>query len=289
MRNKVMAERLGPEEPLFSVVVPTYNRPMMLERAVESVRRQGLEDFELIVVDDGSKELDGSVERADPRVRVLRSPVNSGAAAARNLGLWSARGRYISFLDDDDEYLPSFLGATWQCLKDTPPEVGMSWCGVRCVDHSDEPSGEARVRLREFPLEYPDVPSLFAELASIGTGFGVTIKAEVARELGGFNSKLKTVEDTDFFLRLLIAGYLPTIVPGNHVVVHNHHGPRMTGVALQNTRARECQWLLLQYADFLDRHVLIRQRLLLQLSSAGVVATGVDFGHASDGICMSRA
>lgn len=284
-----MNEHVSRREPLFSVVIPTYNRTAMLVRAVASVRRQALEDFEVIVVDDGSREPQaGLTSLHDPRIRLLRTSANSGAAAARNVGIAAARGRYISFLDDDDEYLPSFLDATWRRWMGASPDVGMSWCGVKCIDHSADASGGANVRFREFPVGTLDPASLSVELVSIGTGFGVTVKREVLRRLGGFNVKLKTVEDTDFFFRLLIAGYVPAIVPGAHVVVHNHHGPRMTGGSLQGVRARECKWLMLQYAAFLDGHPMIRERLSSQLAHSARIAAGEGDPHTPEAGCWSR-
>src|SRR5688572_2640316 len=94
-----------------SIVIPTYNRPELLARSVRSVLAQSTAHFELIIVDDGSAtDIDTHFPSAlDARITILRSPIHSGVAAARNLGIRASRGRWISFLDDDDEYLPSFL------------------------------------------------------------------------------------------------------------------------------------------------------------------------------------
>ncbi len=83
----------------FSLIIPTYNRLPMLKEAVHSVLKQDFEDFELIVVDDGST--DGTAEEIEKfggRVRVLRSSENRGVSWARNRGITHARGKYIAFL-----------------------------------------------------------------------------------------------------------------------------------------------------------------------------------------------
>jgi glycosyltransferase involved in cell wall biosynthesis len=103
--------------------MPTFNRRATIMRAVDSVLAQTYRDWELIVVDDGST--DGTAEALrgiDPRVRVLVQP-NRGAAAARNTGIAACRGRYITFLDSDDEWLPHFLALTCGFLDRHPSEM----------------------------------------------------------------------------------------------------------------------------------------------------------------------
>jgi glycosyltransferase involved in cell wall biosynthesis len=98
--------------PLVSVIVPTYNRAELLERAINcSLGQKGEISVEVLVVDDCSSDSTADVVTAydDPRVRYLRHETNQGGAAARNTGILSARGRYIAFLDSDDEWDPDKL------------------------------------------------------------------------------------------------------------------------------------------------------------------------------------
>src|SRR5258708_6914008 len=96
--------------PLVSIIIPAYNRKAMLFDAVASVLAQSYRDWELIVVDDGST--DGTADdlhaRFGSRVRLIAQS-RRGVAAARNLGVRSARGDYIAFLDSDDFWLPRKL------------------------------------------------------------------------------------------------------------------------------------------------------------------------------------
>lgn len=100
---------------LVSVVVPTYNQPEFLQRALASVRAQTSTNWEAIIIDDGSEETNQQAIAAfvgamqDPRIRVLYSKKNRGPSRARNLGIRLSRGRYISFLDADDVWDPEKL------------------------------------------------------------------------------------------------------------------------------------------------------------------------------------
>jgi len=92
--------------PLVSVVIPTYNRQPILLGAIKSVLNQTFQDFEVLVVDDGSSDNTEKIvaDIKDPRVRCLHHRVSKGASAARNTGISAASGKLIAFLDDDDEW-----------------------------------------------------------------------------------------------------------------------------------------------------------------------------------------
>jgi glycosyltransferase involved in cell wall biosynthesis len=91
--------------PQFSVIIPTYNREQLLNEAVRSVLDQTIQDFEMVVVNDGGN---APIVPDDPRIRVL-TKANGGPASARNDGIRAAQGRYVAFLDDDDLYTPDRL------------------------------------------------------------------------------------------------------------------------------------------------------------------------------------
>lgn len=96
--------------PKVSVVIAAYNRPDYLQAALNSVLNQTYENFEIIVVDDGSEtDLSGIVESCSVDVRYVRQSENGGPSRARNRGVALADGAYVAFLDDDDEWLPSKL------------------------------------------------------------------------------------------------------------------------------------------------------------------------------------
>lgn len=93
-------------EPLITVIIPTYKRDKLVPRAIESVRRQTYQNIEILVVDDGSPDNTATVVQAipDQRIRYIRHETNKGLPAGRNTGIRAARGEYIAFIDDDDEW-----------------------------------------------------------------------------------------------------------------------------------------------------------------------------------------
>src|SRR5262245_56314305 len=96
------------EQPTVTVIVPTYNREAWLRRSIDSVRNQTFQNWQLLIVDDGST--DGSFELVkelagqDSRISWMRNVRTKGPAGARNSGIDCATGRYIAFLDSDDEW-----------------------------------------------------------------------------------------------------------------------------------------------------------------------------------------
>jgi glycosyltransferase involved in cell wall biosynthesis len=241
----------------------------MLRRAISSVCRQTFRDFELIVVDDGSTTscLSALSDLRDARIRSITNSCNIGVAGARNVGIEDARGRYISFLDDDDEYRSSFLSSTYACLENTPASVGVSWCSVEYIRYAEEPTRKRPAEVRDFATEYANSCTLFRQFLSIGMSFGVTIKASCLRQVGGFNTALKVEEDTDLFYRVLSHGFAPITVPGVHILRHDHHMVRLTGPAMLTESIRACKGFFRQYSELMDKYPLLRTDLLLYLAS----------------------
>src|SRR5215831_11307850 len=119
---------------LVSIIVPTYNRSETIRASIASVQRQTYQDWELIVVDDGSTdETAALIEGSDPRLVLIRQE-NQGVNAARNAAMLRARGRYISFLDSDDEWLPHHLELSVAFFRAHPEENFLS--GEFCEDGS---------------------------------------------------------------------------------------------------------------------------------------------------------
>ncbi len=107
--------------PKVSVIIPTYNRLSMLREAVQSVLHQDFEDFELIIVDDGSTDGTSEVMKAcGGRVKVIEHSQNRGVSAARNRGILQAKGKYIAFLDSDDLWVKGKLRIQVAFLDENP-------------------------------------------------------------------------------------------------------------------------------------------------------------------------
>lgn len=129
--------------PLISVIVPTYKRPGMLGRALDSLLAQTYENLEILVVDDNPPESSGREEtrrfmeryKTEACISYIEREENGGGALARNTGIESSHGEYIAFLDDDDEYLPGKIEAQLKLFeRSTVPDLGLVYCRTLYVD-----------------------------------------------------------------------------------------------------------------------------------------------------------
>jgi glycosyltransferase involved in cell wall biosynthesis len=205
--------------PFFSVIIPVYNRAAALARALESVRAQTCQDFEIVVVDDGSADDPRAVvERiGDCRIRFLRQD-NKGGGAARNTAIDHARGRFIAPLDSDDIFLPQHLERMKALLEGSRNLVG--YARMR-VDR-----GEGRVFLKPPRAIRPD-----EEMASYllcDRGFVPTITIAVEREMARrirYHENLRAAEDTDFAIRLALAGCRFAMIEEPGAVWNDLHNP----------------------------------------------------------------
>jgi len=179
--------------PLFSVVICTHNRAAVLLLSIRSVLDQTFDDFELVVVDDGSTDdtfaVVGTID--DHRVRYVHRP-NGGLSAARNTGARAARGRILAFLDDDDRFVPHLL-AELAVAVGSDERIVVSW-GADVVD--ERGAGVETMRPRDLGAAFAGYQGLF----NAGT---FAVSRELYLEVGGFEEDLRTSHQTEFALRLL--------------------------------------------------------------------------------------
>ena len=184
--------------PLFSVIIPTYNRRELLLRALASVRAQTFTDYEVIVVDDGST--DGTWEELqalDSRVRALHQH-NAGPGAARNLGAQHATGNYLAFLDSDDLWFPWTLASFAELILQNSSPAILSAKLIEFVDEVDLASvAEKPVKAEVFPDYYASCRRGYF----VGAGMAVLRRAEFSKT-GGFTTLRINAEDHDLILRM---------------------------------------------------------------------------------------
>lgn len=202
-----------PAGTVVSIILPTYNRAGFLDRALRSILTQTFPNWEALVVDDGSTDdTPQQVGRiGDPRVRYIRQPRNRGVSAARNLGLRLSRGRLVTFLDSDDEYLPVKLERQVAVLAAAPAEVGAVECGLRIVangTHRDQPP----------QLRGQDYLTFLRCREGVNMA-ALLVRADLARMVG-FDEGLTAREDVDFMARLLCQTSL-AFIDDPLVVIHN--------------------------------------------------------------------
>ncbi len=235
-----------------SVVIPTFNRWSMLNEAISSVLAQRSVDFELIIVDDGSTDetatqlpvlADHLADRHRP-VRVLAT-ANRGPAAARNVGVMTARAPFIAFLDSDDLWAPAklqrqleYMNARPDCQAAQTQEIWMRR-GVRV-----NPGRRHRKRGGYFFFE-----SLRTCLISPSA---VMMRATVFHELGGFDEEMRAAEDYDLWLRLLLL-YTVELLPESLVIRRAGHPGQLSATEPALDRFRILALLKLLRRDDLRR------------------------------------
>jgi hypothetical protein len=184
--------------PLFSVVIPTYNRRERLLRALRSVLAQTFVDYEIIVVDDGSS--DGTMEAlagVTGPVTAIRQ-ANRGPAAARSTGVRAATGDFIAFLDSDDTWFPWTLASYADAVKQNDRLGWLYGGGVANPQAVNGSNGKTPMVCRSFP-DYFSAASVdgLMPLAS-----GVAISRQLLLALGGLNESMRVAEDVDLWFRL---------------------------------------------------------------------------------------
>lgn len=186
--------------PFFSVVIPVFNRARVLPGAIDSVLAQSEHDFEIIVVDDGSTDNPAAIVEAfaDPRIRYVRKE-NGGGGTARNRGIDLAQGRFVAFLDSDDVFLPHHLAAMRRVVE------GQS--NIAAYARMIVERGCGRAFLKPPRAIRPN--EHMASYLLCDRGFVPTITLVVARETAArvrYNESLPFAQDTDFAIRLFLAG-----------------------------------------------------------------------------------
>lgn len=177
--------------PFFSIILPTFNRAHLIRRALGSVLAQSFADWELLIVDDGSSDNTREIIQdylLDPRIS-YSFEVNSGPAMARNRGIASAHGGYITFIDSDDEYLPEHLQLRYNALKNS--DVQLLHGGLEII-------GDPYVADMHDTTKCIPISDCFVG----GTFF---IKRELADALGGFRDVLYG-DDSEFAERAIQHG-----------------------------------------------------------------------------------
>lgn len=216
--------------PLVSVIIPTHNRAEMLNRAIRSVLNQTFEDFEMIVVSDGSKDNTEQVVKSfdDSRIRFLKHETLRGASAARNTGLRAAQGEYIAFLDDDDEWMANKLEVQTPVIQKSRPEVGLVYAWMEYFENG-----------KSVGVRAPELRgNVFVEMLdkqAIGGCPTIIIKREVIDNVGYFDESLPRGNDGDF-IRRITKHYQVDYVPEVLVKVYLGHGDRISVNSKENIR-----------------------------------------------------
>lgn len=193
---------------MISVVIPLYNKEQSIASTLQTVLNQTYQDFEIVIVDDGSTDHSvGEVTKmTDPRIRLIHQE-NAGVSAARNRGIEEAKGEYIAFLDADDEWKSDYLKTQYE-LTQKYPECSVFACNYEFKD------GQGKITstiIRKLPFKSEDgILSNYFEVASCShppiCSITIMVKKNAIQSIGGFPVGIKSGEDLLTWARLAVNG-----------------------------------------------------------------------------------
>lgn len=192
---------------MVSIIMPTYNRADVILRSVKSVLKQTYDDFELIIIDDGSTDQTEAIISGlcDQRIRYLKTETNQGACHARNRGIASAKGKYIAFLDSDNVWDKRYLDSRLSLLEKTRKDVGGVFGYTRIIRNHKTictvPLEEIGEKIKNSKSNIPLIRyMLFDNIIDTNT---ILLKRECIEVVSGFDKKLKRLQDWEYFFRIL--------------------------------------------------------------------------------------
>jgi glycosyltransferase involved in cell wall biosynthesis len=225
MQQRDLSRDSAPKHgPAVSVIIPTYNRADHVGRAIRSVLAQSFQEFEVLIVDDGSTDNSEQIIRGfkDARIFYLRREANGGAAAARNMGIHSARGEHIAFLDSDDEWLPEKLEKQLAKFDSTRRSMGLIYTHMLLRDFK---TGAVLKAINSSHEGY--VHDLVLRSDFIGSCSSVMVRTDVIKHIGGFDDRLTSREDWDLWMRIA-REYPVACVPLPLLICNIGHSERLS-------------------------------------------------------------
>ena len=207
------------DAPAVSVVMPVHNREVLVGRAIRSILDQNFEDFEFVIVDDGSTDGTANTIRqfADSRISLVSLPMNCGIAMARNFGLNLARGAFIATMDSDNVALPDRLGRQVEFLL-AHPEIDILGTNAFHIENGARDSGvhhegDDRIKARLLAL---DGSSLFHST--------MMVRAEFLRRNGLRYPMVPVDEDHAFWIDAMVGGARFHVLQEHLLERHRHDG-----------------------------------------------------------------
>ncbi|MBA5599880.1 glycosyltransferase [Pectobacterium aroidearum] len=224
---------------IVSIYIPTHNRKSLLERAILSASKQTYKNIEIIVCDDGSTDgttdLVSAMMREDARIAYCRNDVPQGACSARNLGIFSAKGRFITGLDDDDEFTESRIENFLDQWNDS-----ISFICSNFKDSYPDKLSTHYIQWRDKIFEPKTL--LYSNIAS-NQIFTLT---ERLQGIGGFDVNVRRLQDWDTWLRIAFKfGPFLRLKDSTYIMHHEHEN---------TTRVSNSYGLDLAFLDFMERN-----------------------------------
>ncbi|MFO7904329.1 MAG: glycosyltransferase family 2 protein [Pirellulaceae bacterium] len=246
------------ENPVVSIIVPAFNRNETLPRSLMSVAKQTFQKFEIIIIDDGSTQSLAPVVSSfeDSRIRLLVHKKNRGANAARNTGIRVAKGKYIAFLDSDDEWHEEKLAVQVNAMEHAPSSVGAHYTGYTAYLE------DGRIQCERNPVLSGNLLPSLIRGNIIGTLSTLMVRRSVLGAVNGFDEDLPSAQDWDLYIRIAKICEFATV--GDSLVCYRLGRDSIT--RNMRAKARGLQMALEKHGKELSRE---RRAFARQLAGAG--------------------
>ena len=264
MRDPGPRAMMRDASPLVTVITPAYNVGKYVSEAIDSVTGQTFQDFEYLVIDDGSGDDTAAIAaehaRRDRRIRLIRA-AHRGHSAARNTGLSEASGRYIAFLDGDDRWHPKFLDRQVALLESLPSTVGGVFCRSRVILENGTFAFLQWQRAGGY-----DFDRFLIKNNPSRNGSSLLLRKSCFDEVGVFDEDLPSAADLDMWLRIADKSQSPVLWGSRHFLVDWRLRP---GSVTRDRLARDIAMLkLIDYHATRLRHSQAASAYLLPALSA---------------------
>jgi len=194
---------------MFSVIIPTYNRASFVTKAVDSVLRQSFNDYEIVVVDDGSIDTTRQALEQYGKTITLVYQANSGVSAARNRGIGNANGRWIAFLDSDDEWKENYLARQLEQISSNPNVIAFITNAINIHPGGASHTYFQNTILKRFGMRtFVRIKRPFRAIMNHSHWFlqSMVVRRDILLRTGLFDTTLTIAEDLDVIARLALEG-----------------------------------------------------------------------------------
>lgn len=210
---------------LISIIIPSYGKPIYLEKSIQSILSQTIQGWELIIVDDNNpdtvarketEELVNGFVNIDNRIKYIKHEHNKNGAVARNTGFAVAKGKYISLLDSDDEYMHDRLQKCFDMMENASDNIAGVYTGCEFRRGGKVYHVEKNVKPGNFLVDTLACKFIFC------TGSNIFVRKSVVDELNGFDGAFLRHQDYEFLVRIF-ENYDLAAIPEPLVIKNNEN------------------------------------------------------------------
>lgn len=276
-------------KPLFSIIIPLYNKEEHIANTLDSVMEQTFQDFEVLVVNDGSTDKSLEIVKgfAHPKIKIFTIE-NSGVSEARNMGVSKAEGSLIAFLDADDLWLPSHLEDLKRLYQEFPN------CGLYAKAYDKQYFNKTCIqgKYNNLPLDFRGlVKDYFTSslIDSIAWTSAVAIPKDIFDKHGVFRTDIKSGQDTEMWIRLALKESVAfdskisarrIITKADHLSTSTHRKDRVK-IIEEYCQFESVNKSLKKYLDLIRFSIALERKLAKDDTSFKHLVQSIDFKNLS--------